>query len=392
MRPAPRSAGATSGSALERWVAAYGLKRSETYERAAPLVPEEPLSQLDWESLIKAARQERLLGLLASAVLEGSMPTNIDQSHEVHKAHVEQLCGDLILERQLIEVARLLSHAGLGHRVLKGAAVAHLDYPDPGLRSFADIDVLVPAEQWDDAIAVLDKGGWKRQFAEPRPGFDRRFIKGVVLIRPGEDNGRELDLHRTLALGPFGLTVRLADLWEGHASLTIGGEELRAVRAEERFLHACFHAALGDLPPRLVPLRDVAQMSLGGKLDFDRVVELSRAWGAEAVLVRAVDLAWETLSLDYSAEPVIRTRSLKPNHREIKALNFYLSPRRSYVGLCLAAVRVIRRPSDKIRYLTALAFPRSQFVGPRYSSRFARWRAAAKELRARRNHNPADIR
>jgi hypothetical protein len=324
-----------------------------------------------------------MLGLLAYAVAHDALATTDDQAAEVHEAHVAALSADLARERQLIGLVGVLRGSGLDHRALKGAAVAHLDYPDPALRSFADVDLLVRADEWDDAIRVLQDAGWERSFAEPRPGFERRFVKGMVLTRP-DDGSIELDLHRTLALGPFGLTVRLEDLWADCEVLRLGAAEVKALAAEERFLHACFHAVLGDTPPRLVPLRDIAQMSHRPSLDLDRVIRLARSWRAEAVLVRGVELTWKTLGLDPAAEAATCVRSLSPPPREIRALGAYLSPRRSYVGLCLAAVRVIRRPSDKARYLAALAFPKRDFVSPRYRGRASRWRFAARTLRAGR--------
>jgi hypothetical protein len=205
-------------------------------------------------------------------------------------------------------------------------------------------------------------------------------VKGVVLTRIAGDTRTELDLHRTLALGPFGLTVRLADLWDRYDVLQLGGEELHCLEAEERFLHACFHAVLGDFPPRLVPLRDIAEMSLNEDLDLDLVIDLSRSWQAQAVLICAVQLSWATLKLNRSAEPWVRVNLLEPPRRELTRLTPYLSTKRSYVGLCLAATRAIPRPSDKARYLAAMAFPSRQFLAPRYPSRVARWRAATQVL------------
>ncbi len=367
-------------SLLARRVAAYGLGARDARNATAASLSGEPLDQGDWTALLRTARRERMLGLLALAVADGAVAATDEQAAEVHDAHVTALCGDLVRERELIGLAGLLTVSGLDHRVLKGAAVAHLDYPDPALRSFADVDLLVRAEEWDNAIQVLREAGWERQFGEPRPGFERRFVKGMVLTRP-DDGGTELDLHRTLALGPFGLTVRLEDLWEDHEPLQVGGVALRALAREQRFLHACFHAALGDLPPRLVPLRDVAQMSLRGELDLDAVICRVRSWQAEAVLIRAVELAWATLDLDPVAETATRVKSLRARSSEDRALAAYVSSRRSYVGLCLASLRVIRSPSDKARYVAALAFPKRDFVAPRYRSRASRWRVAARALR-----------
>ena len=228
-------------------------------------------------------------------------------------------------------------------------------------------------------------GRWERRFGEPRRGFDRRFVKGTVLIHR-DDERVELDLHRTLALGPFGLTVRLEDLWQGCEPVRVGGVDVRALEAEQRFLHACFHAVLGEVPPRLVPLRDLAQMSGNGKIDLDRVIDLARSWQAESVLLSAVELAWETFGLDPAAETATRIRALQPPAKQLQALGAYASDRRSYVGLCLATVAAIRRPSDKLRYVSALAFPARQFVAPRYRGPMARWQAAARALRATPAH------
>jgi hypothetical protein len=376
----PEPADSESVSRLAHRVAAYGLSGDPGGEQAESF-PADPLSAARWNALVARVRGHRIVGLLAWAVADGTLPTTEEQAGEVRQAHVEALAADLVCERQLVGLARLLGDAGLDHRALKGTAVAHLDYPDPSLRSFIDVDILVRADEWDEAIGVLGLAGWERRFGEPRRGFDRRFVKGTVLVHRDDDRV-ELDLHRTLALGPFGLTVRLEDLWQGCEPVRVGGVELRALEVEQRYLHACFHAVLGDVPPRLVPLRDLAQMSGNAKIDLDRVIDLARSWQAESVLLRAVELVWRTFGLDPAAETATRTKALRPPAKQVQALDAYASDRRSYVGLCLATVAAIPRPSDKLRYLSALAFPARHFVAPRYRGPVARWQAAARALRA----------
>ncbi len=203
----------------------------------------------------------------------------------------------------------------------------------------------------------------------------------MLLTRP--DGGTELDLHRTLALGPFGLTVHLPDLWRHHEPLTLAeGLELRALDLETRFLHACFHASLGDLPPRLVPLRDVAEMALSGKLDIDRVISLAKSWRAQAVLARAAALSCALLQLPAAARGALgELAEVRSPKREVRMLGAYLSPGRSYVLLTVAATRAVRGPVDKFRYVMALAAPTGDFVSPRYVSRRARWGSAVRSLR-----------
>ena len=132
------------------------------------------------------------------------------------------------LERWTLEVVQLFADAAIEVRLLKGPAVAHLDYPDPAWRAFGDIDVLVPSAQYDDAIRALLAVGGRRRSQEVRPGFDRRFGKGacVTLL-----NGVQVDVHRTLASGPFGLTVDLG--------VEILSSQLQHIRSIGSTQHAC---------------------------------------------------------------------------------------------------------------------------------------------------------
>ena len=67
-----------------------------------------------------------------------------------------------------------------------------------------------------------------------------------------------------------------------------------ALAREERFLHSCFHAALGDNPPRLLALRDVAQVLLDGRLDLHLVRALAASWQADAVWRARCTSLWQT--------------------------------------------------------------------------------------------------
>jgi|SRR5579871_5389291 len=372
----------TGGVPLLAAIAAY-RSRPGIEDALLGQLPGEPLDASDFSALVRDARLQRMLGLLAAMIMDGELPVTTDQELELQEPLLAALCGDLVRERELVELVTLLDSEGVDHRVLKGPAVAHLDYADPALRSFADVDLLVRSAQWDDAMRVLCASGWRRAFQEPRPGFERRFVKSMVLTRP--DGPTELDLHRTLALGPFGLSVDLEDLWQQPEQLVLGAaRNLKALDVDLRFIHSCFHAMLGDLPPRLVPLRDVAELACSPRLRAERVVALARSWRAEAVIAAALQMAWRTLRLKpYPLVTDLEARLVVPA-RQRKALEGYLSPRRSYVGLTLSATRALRRPSDVANYLVALAFPAREFIDGRYASRSDRWRQAARSLANRR--------
>jgi hypothetical protein len=279
------------------------------------------------------------------------------------------------LERALLEVAATLEAAGVPYRVLKGSAVAHLDYTDPADRAFGDVDLLVEGAAYEDALAALHAEGSRRRYREVRPGFDRRWGKGACLVRP---DGTQIDVHRTFVAGPFGLTVDLAELFAGSDALSVGGRELPALDRESRFLHACFHAALGDQVPRLVALRDVAQLVLTTDLDADAALARARHWRADAVVARAMRLAWSRL--DLAPVPLSEWAAAHRADRfQSRALRAYTSSSRSYATQVVAGVAAVPTVSEKLAYMRAVLLAEPGHVARRdgsYARRLRRaWRA-----------------
>ncbi|HEV2068511.1 MAG TPA: nucleotidyltransferase family protein [Acidimicrobiales bacterium] len=356
-------------------MAAYGL--TNAFE-----VPPRPLGDDEWRSMISAANGQRLAGVLARAVADGSFPASPSQQAAAAELAFRATRLDVRLERSLLRVVDLLAAAGLETRVLKGSAVAHLDYPEPGMRSFSDVDLLLRSEDFDAAVVALSSAGYRRRYPQPRPGFDRRFGKGACLVSPSQ--GHEIDLHRTLVLGPLGLTIPLHRLWERSSSFDLAGRSLAALAPEDRFLHACHHAVLGQQPPRLVPLRDVAQMTLSPSLDEEQVRARCREWRAEAVVAEAVRCTWDSLKIDTSTSLSLWARSYRPTRRERSALRSYAGAG-TYSAKALASVRVIPGLRGKAAYVSALAFPQARYVRNRHGGRLRRWGHAIHDARRARD-------
>ena len=325
----------------------------------APTLDALPLGR-DWDTLFDRAVDERAVSILACAIAEGSISVTPTQDEQLRVSHEEAMRSCVLLERWSLEVAKWFTIAGIEMRLLKGPAVAHLDYPDPAWRAFGDIDVLVPSAQYDDAIRVLLEVGGRRRSQEVRRGFDRRFGKGACVTLP---NGIQVDVHRTLASGPFGLTVDLDELFRSSEVLNLAGAAISVLSKELRMVHACYHVALGDATPRAVALRDVAQMLLSNELDFDEVRRIAKRWRAEAVLARAISLTWDALGL--AATPVAEWAvQYRGDRFERRALSAYVGTERSYARQMMAGLPAVSGLPAKISYVRSLVF-----VDPAYAQR-----------------------
>jgi len=323
----------------------------------------EPLEVTAWQTLVRQVAAERIEGLLAAAVGCGALPTDAGQLASVREMARGRAKVDVAIERETLRASAVLTDARVEHRLLKGPALAHRFYPDPSWRGFGDVDLLVAGTAWYRAIGALESSGARRPLPELRPGFDGRFGKEATLLTA---SGIELDLHRTLVVGPYGLWIDPARLLARPPGLLkVGGVQLPVLDAAAAFVHACYNAVLADDPPRLIAVRDVAQMALGEWFDPDEAVALAAEWRGLAVVARALDLVRTRLGIDVSTTRVAAALTGKGTPMRDRLLMWtYRGAGRGYTSQ-LAGVLALRGTADKVAYLSSLARPQSSYLEAR---------------------------
>lgn len=319
----------------------------------APL-PEAPPSDDEWRDLLRLVRAQRAEGPVAGAIAAGALVVTPGQQEQAFLAHRAAMSLTLVLERELLALDDRLRAEGVDHRVVKGAATAHLDEADPSARAFGDVDLLVPASDLPAAIAVVEAAGGERRHPEPRPDFDTRFSKGVSFRFA---RNCEIDLHRTLAPGPFGLLVDLDELLSTAEPFTVGGRELLALDRPGRFLHACYHAVLGDALPRLTSLRDLVRTAPRDATECRVALGRAERWQSRAVVGAAIDHAVATFGWR-PPEPLASWARHEPRpHRELRWLAAYAGEDRLPALQAIQAIAAIDGLGDRLAYARAIALP-----------------------------------
>jgi hypothetical protein len=166
-----------------------------------------------------------------------------------------------------------LAEAGLEPLVFKGAALA-ARYPEPGTRPMDDVDLVLPPEQLDSGVAVLERSGWR--VVPPQSAHHE-----VILVHDHLP-GLPLELHRALATWRERSNhLTTADLWEWRAQGTVVGAPAFTLPLEEEIVALAAHAAKPfHVFDRLIWTVDLAVVVAdaernGRTVDWDRVAALA---------------------------------------------------------------------------------------------------------------------
>ena len=300
----------TLAGAGERW-----LIHLADPERRAP-APSGSLDPAQLETLFAAAESH---GVLPAAVRSfGSLLASGRQLGErvvaAFKAAQLRLTYQTGFGMQLSHYAgramEALSAAGVPGTIVKGAAFARCLYPNPSLRTFTDVDILVPEEKRDAAATVMRELAFELFELEDRRGRDYREQKWLL---PGRHNVM-IEVHSNLVHSP--------KLRGGEGAMSIRYEDVLAAGDGDSnaptalLLVAAAHAAVGHQFDRLQQLVDVVQAARGaaGAVDHRRLAEVSRRCGVVLAVAAALDLAGRTFS-EPAATELARLTMPRPLHR-----------------------------------------------------------------------------
>jgi hypothetical protein len=336
-------------------IASFGIPGSETVE---PVV----VAEDDWPAFHRKVASTQLTGVACAAAEAGILQLEKRSLEQLYESLKKSMTWAVILEREFVTLAPAFAAAGIEMILLKGPAFAHSIYPDPSWRPFADLDLLVSTTDWRRACSLLRDLGWARGLPEPRPGFDERFGKAAV---HRNELGIELDLHRTLVLGPFGLWMRPGELFERTTKFNLGGIDVRRLDDTHQLVHASAHAALGTASPLMMPQRDVAQMITLPTIRWDEVRAIAERWRLGAVLAFAFNRVASTFQIQLP--PDARQFVEAPYKKvETQALASYTTPSlRNRGGTALSTVKAVPGVRNKIAYVGGMLVPDREFLKAR---------------------------
>jgi hypothetical protein len=201
------------------------------------------------------------------------------QTTEVVSPGVQLVGSQLLAESAYQELSRALSSRGIDHLLLKGPHLGWTVYADPAERPYSDLDVLVRAEQFDDAVTALTEGGFA-----PKGGLEGRSATWASAYNQQHvsPHGWLVELHRELA--PHGqYPIDYAGLFSRAEAFLFGAIPARGLATEDLLLHLVVHAgktAFADIEPKHI--EDVAVLVVRCEVQWDVFVQRARSAGCSA--------------------------------------------------------------------------------------------------------------
>jgi hypothetical protein len=197
---------------------------------------------------------------------------------------VHQAGRGLLLAHHGQRALDAMAAAGIGATVVKGMSFARRAYPDPALRGFTDVDLLVAEADRAAAGRVLAALGF-RHVPQPHHG-DEDYAEEKWLL--AQDPGVMIELHGNLVHNP---RLRHAVRLDRAALLAAGGGD--AEDAAALLLTAAVHGATSHQFDRLQHVVDVLLMGRGraGVPDAARLAAAAAACGATRALAAALAVA-----------------------------------------------------------------------------------------------------
>lgn len=325
------------------------------------------VAALDWDATVTRAEHERLAPILYVALRGGAAPAPV--LARLRSAWMAADRQHLVARTQLREVVGAFGAAGIDTIILNGPALAADYYPDPALRPFVDLDLLIRPRDRQQALEILLGLG----YTHDRPGRSLAHVPAVYLAPPNGSMLLPVDLHWECvehSEGSRATELANEEIWSratpasswGQMARTLAAEDLLIYVAANFAIHHTLAGALWQLDLALVLKRHRA------RLDWDAVAARARRWGAAGATYFSLRAVGDDLGV---TAPTSTMNRLRPGELRVTLIDRL--QRAGHDGLLrldyFIGVLMLDRYSDIVRLLVSGLVPPPGWLRSRYDSR-----------------------
>jgi len=336
-----------------------------------------PLHRMDadWEKVFQGVCCNGLVGLthryLTQREPQDYPPPEFRQ--RVQQAYRISAIRMALMYRRIGKVLAQLAESGVDYMVVKGPALAYTVYPDPALRAFNDLDLVVRERDWTVMHRLLVKMGFRPEEDLPHP--PPKLVPQAVLYELKywhPETGLLVEVHYDDLLNAGLASCDVEGFWQRAVLTDVEGMPVKALSLEDQLIHLCAHAHYHGYT-RLNCFSDIAFIvrDHAAQLDWERLLETVRIEEAQVGIYYSLHFLDQLLGVRVPRDvltalrpdrfrrwwherylPEQKVLSLQPMPRP--DFSFYFIP---LFKRLLPDLLVMGRRGDKLRYLLRLLLP-----------------------------------
>ena len=205
----------------------------------------------DWQKVLRCAGQHNVASALYTSLKKSGLLHRLpdDATEYLHAVWSLTQQRNRMLRQALVSVCSHLNTIGIPPLLLKGAAglVPEGKYPGADDRIMADLDLLVPPDQLQEAQNTLQQAGYSPMFHGHRAENMRKSNTKHDVPLEATDAPVRIELHRTVFGRGTEPIINLASVWNQAETVRFQDAEMTLPDVTFRMLHHFIHHRFDDM-------------------------------------------------------------------------------------------------------------------------------------------------
>jgi len=244
---------------------------------------------IDWTVLVAAVIEHELIGIFCKVILEipsTLVPTEMRLACQQKLS--EQKASNSIAAQQLSHILDKLQAADIKAVTFKGPTLAIKAYQDIALRSFRDLDFLIPEAQIEDCLSLLRDMGYHHEHGlSPRQWQAYVHYNGQdILFGPG----LPVEPHWAFAQRTLMLDIDYKGFWQRVSDTSFHGQRVLTFSLEDELIILCLHGFKHEWCKLKWVVDLVMFISSHSKIDWAIVMHRAESQGLARIVIFAIAL------------------------------------------------------------------------------------------------------
>ncbi len=193
----------------------------------------------DWPGLLAASEHHGLSPLIYHHLNESGISIPTHASLTLKALAVRHRRAHDIRTEVITEFLARFAQEGIECLLLKGAALAHLLYPEPSMRPMGDVDILVHRDDALDAQQCLRELGYSADDRKQGYLYDHHHLP--IASHHKQGMGISLEVHHDALSGDVASSIAFHNLTEPATTFQINGQAAQALGHLDTLRHLCHH-------------------------------------------------------------------------------------------------------------------------------------------------------